>query len=183
MAVRAAARAANPVANRAPAAVAEGVAAANPRALGGALPAGRYRINARRLTLPATSMAWRSRAPWPRPANQPVIRTPETCIGGIVLEVEPSPMPADDFWWYHVEVLGIDLPAAEIKAPDFFAVPRHQSGEAFPPPDRLPPVIALVRLTQAQFRNWLTLLEAPPYPTLEIDAVAATVLLERSDLD
>ena len=47
----------------------------------------------------------------------------------------------------------------------------------------MPPVIALVRLTQAQFRNWLSLLEAPPYPTLEIDVVAATVLLERSDLD
>ena len=150
--------------------------------LGGSTLGGRLRINARRILLHAAETEWRSRAVRAVPPNQPIARTPDRCLGAMVVEVEPVPMPADDFWWYHVEVLAIDLPAAQLTPVEFFAVPLHQSGEAFPPPDRLPPVIALVRLVPAQFARWQALLDAPPYPALLLDPAAGTAQLELSDM-
>jgi hypothetical protein len=148
---------------------------------GGHMLGGLFRINLRRLILPATSLPWVSRAVRPPPTG-PVSRRADEVLGAAVLELEPRPFPPDDLWWYHGEVLGLDLPANEIRAPEFFAVPPHQMGDPFPPPDRMPPVIVQIRLTMAQFGRWLTLLEATPYPMLRLDAEAATAQLELSDM-
>lgn len=150
--------------------------------LGGTTRDGRFRINARRITLPAAEAEWRSRAVRKLPPNTPITRRPDRCVGGIVLEVEPAPMPADDFWWYHAEVIAVDLPQGEITPTEFFTVPPHLPGEAFPPPDRMPPVIVLVRLVPAAFSRWLGLLDAAPYPALVLDEAAGTATLELSDL-
>jgi hypothetical protein len=146
---------------------------------GGRLPAGTYRVIGRRLILPASPIAWASRAPR-LPGS--IATAPDPCVGGAVLEVEPSPYPPGQTWWYHVEVIGLDLPAASVAAPAFFAPPPHQPGQAFPAPDLLPPLIAVVRLPAATFARWIELLRATPYPHLWLDPAADLAQLELSDI-
>ena len=143
---------------------------------------GRFAILARRILLPASPVPWQSRAQREVPPGQPIATTREPVSGGVVLELGRTPPLPNDLWWYHAEVTCPDRPADQVTPPEFFKVPPHLAGEPFPPPDRLPPVIVLVRLQPAQFGRWLALLQAAPYPALVLDAAARTAVLELGDL-